>query len=51
MMRLKVEQVGGAACHEGYESCFFRRHDDGEWVVEEQRVFDPAAVYRQDGSK
>jgi phosphoribosyl-AMP cyclohydrolase len=48
---LKVEQVGGAACHEGYESCFFRRHFDGKWVVEEQRVFDPAAVYRLDESQ
>jgi phosphoribosyl-AMP cyclohydrolase len=43
---LKVEQVGGAACHEGYESCFFRRHANGQWVVEERRVFDPATVYR-----
>jgi phosphoribosyl-AMP cyclohydrolase len=42
---LKVEQVGGAACHEGYQSCFFRRHENGRWVVDEGRVFDPAAVY------
>lgn len=46
---LKVEQVGGAACHEGYESCFYRRLDGGEWVVEERRVFDPQTVYRQGG--
>jgi phosphoribosyl-AMP cyclohydrolase len=44
---LKVEQVGGAACHEGYESCFYRRLDGGEWVVDERRVFDPRAVYRK----
>jgi phosphoribosyl-AMP cyclohydrolase len=43
---LQVEQVGGAACHEGFESCFFRRHAGGAWVVEEERVFDPQAVYR-----
>jgi phosphoribosyl-AMP cyclohydrolase len=42
---LKVEQVGGAACHEGYASCYFRRRDGSEWVVDEQRVFDPAQVY------
>lgn len=42
---LQVDQVGGAACHEGYESCFFRQLKDGEWVVDEDRIFDPAAVY------
>ena len=42
---LKVEQIGGAACHEGYKSCFFRQVTrDGLQVVAE-RVFDPAAVY------
>ncbi len=40
---LKVEQRGdGAACAEGYESCFFRVLDDGEWKVTEQRKVDPA---------
>jgi phosphoribosyl-AMP cyclohydrolase len=42
---LKVIQHGGAACHEGYRSCFFRRHNDGSWRVEGERVFDPAKVY------
>lgn len=42
---LQVEQVGGAACHEGYASCYFRRLDGSAWVVEEPRVFDPAQVY------
>ena len=38
-----VEQRGdGAACHEGYESCFFRMLDDGEWKVVDQRKVDPA---------
>src|SRR5947209_8168190 len=42
---LKVHQVGGAACHEGYASCFFRRLTaEGHEVVGE-RVFDPKAVY------
>jgi phosphoribosyl-AMP cyclohydrolase len=43
---LKVKQVGGAACHEGYTSCFFRRLDAGELTVIADRVFDPKAVYR-----
>lgn len=46
---LKVEQVGGAACHEGYETCFFRRYDDGQWQVVEPRVFDPKTVYGKKG--
>src|SRR6202167_6488401 len=40
---LRVDQAGdGAACHEGYESCFFRALDDGEWRVTDQRKVDPA---------
>ena len=42
---LKVTQVGGAACHEGYPSCFFRELNDGELHVVGERVFDPKAVY------
>jgi phosphoribosyl-AMP cyclohydrolase len=44
---LKVDQTG-AACHEGYESCFFRRYDDGQWPIVGVRMVDPAAVYKQD---
>jgi phosphoribosyl-AMP cyclohydrolase len=44
---LKVDQVGGAACHEGYKSCFFRQvTPDGVKVVG-QRVFDPKDVYKK----
>jgi phosphoribosyl-AMP cyclohydrolase len=42
---LQVEQVGGAACHEGYPSCFFRRVTPEGLQVEGERVFDPKAVY------
>jgi phosphoribosyl-AMP cyclohydrolase len=45
---LKVTQVGGAACHEGYESCFFRElTGEEETRITEGRVFDPAAVYHK----
>ena len=44
---LKVHQVGGAACHEGYASCFFRRVQDGGVEVVGERVFDPKAVYKR----
>lgn len=44
---VKVHQIGGAACHEGYRSCFFRRIDPASSAVsvEGERVFDPQAVY------
>ena len=44
---LKVHQVGGAACHEGYASCFFRRVRDGGLEVVGERLFDPAQVYKK----
>ena len=44
---LKVEQLGGAACHTGYESCFYRRVEDGRLVVVENIVFDPKEVYKK----
>ena len=44
---LKVHQIGGAACHEGYASCFFRRVEGEEWKVIAERVFDPKAVYKK----
>jgi phosphoribosyl-AMP cyclohydrolase len=44
---LKVHQVGGAACHEGYKSCFFRRVQGDTVQTIGERVFDPAQVYRK----
>jgi phosphoribosyl-AMP cyclohydrolase len=45
---LKVEQVGGAACHTGYRSCFYKRVDSGqEIVIEGEPVFDPKEVYKK----
>lgn len=43
---LKVEQVGKAACHKGYTSCFFRKLD-GEVKIVEEKVFDPEKVYKK----
>ena len=43
----KVEQVGGAACHEGYHTCFFRRVAGDELEVVGERVFDPKKVYKK----
>ena len=44
---LKVHQIGGAACHEGYPSCFFRRLESDGLQVVSARVFDPNQVYKK----
>lgn len=44
---LKICQIGGAACHEGYKSCFFRRLDKDQVTVVGERVFDPKDVYKK----
>ena len=44
---IKVEQIGGAACHEGFKSCFFRKVTPNGLEVEGERVFDPAEVYKK----
>jgi phosphoribosyl-AMP cyclohydrolase len=41
-----VEQIGGAACHTGHASCFYKKIVDGkDIVVEGKPVFDPKEVY------
>ena len=42
---IEVDALGPGVCHEGYESCFFRKLDSGEWKVADDRRYDPAAVY------
>ena len=42
---LKVKQVGGAACHEGFRSCFFRKVTSDGFEVVGERLFDPQEVY------
>ncbi len=44
---LKVKQIGGAACHEGYPSCFFRQVEGDGFKVVGERLFDPAKVYKK----
>jgi len=56
VLLLKVENAGGAACHNGYKSCFYRKLADGanagdpatlKLEFTAPRVFDPAAVYKK----
>jgi phosphoribosyl-AMP cyclohydrolase len=45
---LKVEPMGGATCHLGYETCFHRRVDgSGAVSIVEEKVFDPEKVYKK----
>ncbi len=41
----KVDQAGGAACHQGFPTCFYRKVEGDGLVVTEKQVFDPQEVY------
>lgn len=43
---LLVIQQGGAACHEGYQSCFFREIQDGQTRQCSPKIFEPKEVYK-----
>lgn len=43
----RVEQLGGAACHKGFASCFYRVVTDEGLQTVEERVFDPDKVYKK----
>ena len=42
---IQAEAKGPGVCHEGYESCFFRKYDGANWEDVDVRAYDPAAVY------
>jgi phosphoribosyl-AMP cyclohydrolase len=42
---LKVEAIGPGVCHEGYQSCFFRKLENGEWTICDKKTYEPSAVY------
>ncbi|MCG3203744.1 MAG: Phosphoribosyl-AMP cyclohydrolase [Elusimicrobia bacterium] len=45
---IKVDQIGGAACHTGQRSCFYRQsQEDGGWKEISQPLFDPKQVYKK----
>lgn len=43
---LSVEQIGGAACHNGFASCFHKKLEDGHIKIVGEPVFDPKEVYK-----
>jgi len=45
---LKIDQIGGAACHSGYASCFYTKvNQDGGTSIIGEKVFDPEKVYNK----
>ena len=44
---LKVEQVGGAACHTGHKSCFYKQVENGSVNIIGKPLFDPKEVYKK----
>jgi len=45
VLLLSVEQLGGIACHTGRERCFYRRHQDGQWVETDAVIKNPDDIY------
>ncbi len=45
---IKIEQIGKAACHMGYESCFFNKYnkEKKDYEIAEEKIFDPEKVYK-----
>lgn len=43
---IKVEQLGGIACHTGRESCFYKKLDQDQWIAVEPVLKDPNEIYQ-----
>lgn len=42
---IEVEQVGGIACHTGRHDCFFKKLDNGNWLIDQPVIKDPKDIY------
>jgi phosphoribosyl-AMP cyclohydrolase len=42
---MKVEQIGGIACHTGRRSCFYQRIENGAWSVTDDVIKAPEDIY------
>ena len=45
---LKIEQVGGIACHTGRHSCFFKKLENENWLVDQPVIKDPEEIYKHE---
>lgn len=43
---LQVKQLGEAACHTGYKSCFYRKLSGEDFVIIGEKIFNPKEVYK-----
>lgn len=48
---IKVEQVGGIACHTGRHNCFFKKLDDSSWVIDQAVIKNPKDIYEKEKHK
>jgi phosphoribosyl-AMP cyclohydrolase len=46
VLLITVEQRGGIACHTGRHNCFYKRYEDGSWVVVDPVLKDPNEIYK-----
>ena len=44
---LKVEQIGGIACHTGRHHCFFKPLENGSWLIDQPVLKDPKEIYHE----
>lgn len=42
---IKVEQIGGIACHTGRHNCFFKKLENGNWLIDQPVIKDPKNIY------
>ncbi len=45
---ITVEQVGGIACHTGRHNCFFKKLDNGDWLVDQPVIKNPDEIYKHE---
>lgn len=45
---IKVEQIGGIACHTGRHNCFFQKLENNQWVVDQAVIKDPNEIYKHE---
>lgn len=43
---LRIEQIGGIACHTGRHSCFFKKLDNGSWQIDQPVIKSPDEIYK-----
>ena len=45
---IKVEQIGGIACHTGRHHCFFKKLDNGHWLIDQPVIKNPSEIYNHE---